>query len=160
MRNYQHIERYLNILSGAIYPQPPDPGHQRMLENVCKKWLPALANLKSILDVGCGQGQAFPVLSQYAKRVEGITLGSDVDICRAKGLKLSLMAGWRVSKQWLMLIMPDPKHYGYIGKNHYYVLNRQQIDNLLNVAGWHPIWRDDEEKTELRMLCEKVKRYM
>jgi SAM-dependent methyltransferase len=180
----------MNTLAGDIYPQPPDSGHQTMLENICKKWLPTLTNLHSILDVGCAQGQAFPVLKRYAKRVEGVTLGSDVDICRAKSIKakladmsflpyideyfdlifarhvlehspaplLSLMEWWRVSKQWLMLIMPDPKHYGYIGKNHYYVLNRQQVDNLLKVAGWHPIWKDDEEKTEIRMFCEKVRK--
>ncbi len=190
MRDYQHIELYLNTLAGDIYPQPPDPGHQAMLENICEKWLPKLTNLKSILDVGCGQGQAFPVLQRYAKRVEGVTLGSDVDICRAKGLKvkladmsflpyrdgefdlifarhvlehspaplLSLMEWWRVSKQWLMLIMPDPKHYGYGGKNHYYVFIREQMDNILGQAGWRAIWRDEEEGTELRVFCEKVKR--
>jgi len=189
MRYYQNIERYLNTLLDDIYPQPPDPGHQAMAKDICKKWLPNLSNLNSILDVGCGQGQAFPVLQKYAKRVEGVTLGSDFDICRAKGLKvrladmsflpypdedfdlifarhvlehspaplLSLMEWWRVSKQWLFLIMPDPKHYGYGGQNHYYVLNRQQIDNLLEVAHWHPIWKDDEEETEIRIFCEKVR---
>lgn len=190
MRDYQHIERYLNILAGDIYPQPPDEGHQKMLENICSQWLPVLTNLNSILDVGCGQGQAFPTLQQYASRVEGVTLGPDFDICRANGLDvksadmsflpyddkefdlifgrhvlehspaplLALMEWWRVSEQWLMLIMPDPKHYGYIGKNHYYVLNREQIDNILDRAGWRPIWRDDEEKTEIRVFCEKVRR--
>lgn len=190
MRDYQHIERYLNILAADIYPQPPDPGHQRMLENICKLFLPRLTDIKSILDVGCGQGQAFPVLQRYAKRVEGVTLGSDGDICQDKGLKvkladmsflpypdsefdlifarhvlehspaplLSLMEWWRVSKQWLMLIMPDPARYGYGGKNHYYVFIREQMDNILGQAGWRAIWRDEEEKTELRVFCEKVKR--
>jgi SAM-dependent methyltransferase len=190
MRDYKHIELYLNTLAGDIYPQPPDVGHQAMLENVCQKWLPALSSLNSILDVGCAQGQAFPVLQRYAERAEGVTLGSDFDICRAKELNvkladmsflpypdkefdlifarhvlehspaplLSLMEWWRVSQQWLMLIMPDPKHYSYEGQNHYYVLNRDQINNLLAQAGWRPIWRDDEEKTEIRVFCEKVRR--
>jgi SAM-dependent methyltransferase len=189
MRDYQHIERYLNTLAGDIYPQPSDPGHQAMLTNICEKWLPSLTNLNSILDVGCGQGQAFPTLKQHARRVEGITLGTDVNVCQSKGLKvksadmsflpypdedfdlifarhvlehspaplLSLMEWWRVSKQWLMLIMPDPKHYGYIGKNHYYVFVREQVDNILVQARWRPIWRDEEEKTELRIFCEKVR---
>lgn len=190
MRDYQHIERYFNILVDDIYPQPPDPGHMGMMENICKKWLPALSNLKSILDVGCGQGQAFPILQQYSKRVEGITLGTDFDICRNKGLKvrladmsflpypdgefdlifarhtlehspaplLTLMEWSRVSKQWLMLILPDPKHYGYGGKNHYYVFIREQMDNILGQSGWRAIWRDEEEATELRVFCEKVNR--
>jgi hypothetical protein len=42
MRDYQHIELYLNILAADIYPQPADPGHQGMLENICGKWLPVL----------------------------------------------------------------------------------------------------------------------
>jgi SAM-dependent methyltransferase len=190
MRDYQHIERYLNRLAGDIYPQPPDPGHQRMLENICKLFLPRLADIKSILDVGCAQGQAFDVLGEYAERVEGITLGPDFDICRAKGLKvkladmsflpypdkdfdlifarhvlehspaplLSLMEWRRVSKQWLLLVLPDPKYYGHIGQNHYYVLNEPQAVNLLTNAGWHVIWQAEEEKTEIRLFCEKVKR--
>ena len=190
MRDYQHVERYLNILAADIYPQPPDPGHQAMLENICKKWLPSLSNLKSILDVGCGQGQAFPILQQYAERVEGVTLGTDFDICRDKGLKvkladmsflpyldgsfdlifgrhvlehspaplLSLMEWRRVSKQWLLLVLPDPtNHYGYGGLNHYYVLIKKQMDNLLDHSGWRPIWRDESEETELRVFCEKVR---
>jgi SAM-dependent methyltransferase len=190
MRDYQHIERYLNILVDDIYPQPPDPGHQGMLENICKKWLPELTDLESILDVGCGQGQAFPILQQYAKRVEGITLGSDFDICQSNGLKvqlvdmsflpysdenfdlifarhvlehspaplLTLMEWWRVSRRWLMLILPHPDYYGYRGRNHYYVFNRKQMDNILNQAGWRAIWRDEEEISELRVFCEKAKR--
>lgn len=190
MRNYEHIERYLNTLAADIYPQPPDKGHQRMLENICQMWLPKLTNLNSIFDVGCGQGQAFPILQRYAKRVEGVTLGSDVNICQDKGLKvkladmsflpypdgefdlifarhvlehspaplLSLMEWWRVSKQWLMLIMPNPAHYGYGGRNHYYVFIREQMDNVLGQAGWRAIWRDEGEETELRVFCEKVKR--
>lgn len=189
MRDYQHIERYINQLIGDVYPQPPDPGHQRMLEQICHKWLAMITDLHSVLDVGCGQGQAFPVLQVYAPRVEGITLGTDVNVCKEKGLKvrradmsflpyadqtfsllfarhvlehspaplLTLMEWWRVSTQWLMLILPDPAHYGYVGRNHYYVLNRQQVDNLLAVSKWHPLWRDDTEKTEIRLFCEKVR---
>lgn len=190
MRDYQNIELYLNTLAGDIYPQPPDKGHQAMLDNICQRWLPILSNLNSILDVGCGQGQAFPILRQYASRVEGVTLGPDYDICRTNDLDvkladmsflpypdkefdlifarhvlehspaplLSLMEWWRVSKQWLMLIMPDPEHYTHVGQNHYYVLNEDQINNILAQAGWRPIWRDEEEKTEIRVFCEKVRR--
>jgi SAM-dependent methyltransferase len=188
MRDYQQIERYLNSLLGDIYPQPPDPGHQVMLEGITDKWLSVLSGLNSILDVGCGQGQAFPVLRKYAKTVEGVTLGTDAAVCNQKGYPvntsdmtflpysderfnlifarhvlehspmplLTLMEWYRVAKQWLLLVLPDPDHYTYTGRNHYYVLNRQQIDNLLGVSGWHPIWRDDEETTEIRLFCEKV----
>ena len=188
MRDYYHIERYLNSLLDDIYPQPPDPGHQAMLEQICHKWL-SIVNPNSILDVGCGQGQAFPVLQEYSSRVEGVTLGSDAGVCRSEGYQvynadmsflpyrdgefdlifarhvlehspmplLTLMEWRRVSRQWLLLVLPDPDHYGYEGKNHYYVLSRPQLCNLLAVSGWYPIWRDDEETTEIRLFCEKAR---
>jgi len=88
MRDFYYLNRYLDILTGDIYPQPPDPGHQKWLEEIIDKWLSRLTNLDSILDVGCGQGQAFAALGRYARRVEGVTLGSDVLVCRGKGLKV------------------------------------------------------------------------
>lgn len=73
---------------------------------------------------------------------------------------LSLMEWYRVSKQWLGLVVPAPEHYGYVGRNHYYVLNLEQWKNLLGVAGWNPMWIDEEkgpdEKTwEYWIFCEK-----
>lgn len=190
MRDYRHIERYLNRLLDDIYPQPPDPGHQAMIESVCTNWLAKLTGLSSILDVGCGQGQAIPVLQRYAQEVQGVTLGEDASICNQAGYRvkladmsflpygddrftlifarhvlehspmplLSLMEWHRVAHQWLLLVMPDPAHYTHVGRNHYYVLNRPQIDNLLSVSGWQAIWQDDSEGTEIRIFCEKVRR--
>ena len=86
MRDYRHIERYLNELAGDVYGQPPDEGHQEALEEIADKWLPHLHGLESILDVGCGQGQAFPVLGRYAQRVVGVTLEPDAGVCQEKGL--------------------------------------------------------------------------
>lgn len=189
MRDYYYIEQYLNKLLGDIYPQPPDRGHQTMLELVCHEWLSKVTDLNSILDVGCGQGQAFPVLQEYAGRVEGVTLGTDADICRREGYQvynadmsflpyrdgefdlifarhvlehspmplLTLMEWQRVSKQWMLLVMPNPDHYGYSGQNHYYVLHRNQIGNLLTVSGWLVLWENESETTEIRLFCEKVR---
>lgn len=88
MRDYQNLERYLNELIADVYEQPPDDGHQAALEFIVKKWLPNLHGLTSVLDVGCGQGQAFGILGQYAERVAGVTLGSDAAICKEKGLEV------------------------------------------------------------------------
>lgn len=88
MRDYQHIERYLNELMADIYEQPPDEGHQKAIEDVCKKWIANLQGLDSVLDVGCGQGQAMGALGGYAKRVVGVTLGNDADACRENGLEV------------------------------------------------------------------------
>lgn len=189
MRDYQNVERYLNSLLDDIYPQPPDDGHQEMIKNISTKWLSALTGLDSVLDVGCGQGQAIPNLQNYAKHVEGVTLGTDAGIACSHDYTvnmsdmsflpyrdekftlifarhvlehspmplMALMEWHRVAKQWLLLVLPDPKHYGYIGRNHYYVMNRPQIENLLAVARWRSIWHDDSEKTEIRIFCEKIK---
>ena len=55
---------------------------------------------------------------------------------------LSLMEWRRVSKQWLGLILPAPEWYGFVGQNHYHVLYLEQWENLLDNAGWKPIWTD------------------
>ena len=68
---------------------------------------------------------------------------------------LSLMEWHRVSSQWLLLIVPDLKHFGPSGQNHYYVLTPPQWSNILNRAGWHIIWDDLSEKIEYRFMCEK-----
>ena len=85
IRDYQRLDTYLNILMAHIYNQPPDPGHQSAIEDIAQKWL-SKSKAKSILDVGCGQGQAIPVLKRYIDKVTGITLGQDIVICLEKGL--------------------------------------------------------------------------
>ena len=86
-RDYSHFERYLNELVGDIYPQPPDEGHQEAIEDICNEWLSLIMNgdIPSILDIGCGQGQAIPELQRYSKKVVGVTLGSDAEVCRDNG---------------------------------------------------------------------------
>lgn len=193
MRDYQYFERYLNELTGDVYDQPPDGGHQRAINDIVTKWVPNLHNINSILDVGCGQGQAMPLLKEYTKRVAGVTLGNDAKICRDKGLEvysedmsflpfeddefdmifarhslehspaplLTLMEWHRVSKQWLLLVVPNLQQFGPSGRNHYYVLQPDQWLNLLDRAGWHPVWEDlDSEPMEHRWLCEKKRRIL
>lgn len=78
---------------------------------------------------------------------------------------LSLMEWHRVSKQWLGIVVPAPEHFGHLGRNHYYVLDRGQWMNLLEQAGWHPIWEhtnnlspESEIPMEYCIFSEKVKR--
>lgn len=77
---------------------------------------------------------------------------------------LTLMEWRRVAKNWLGLILPAPEWFTYVGLNHYSVMNREQTEHLLDVAGWHPIWKDVELKTkgnghevayEYWYMCEK-----
>lgn len=78
---------------------------------------------------------------------------------------LSLLEWHRVSKQWLGIIVPAPEHFGFKGRNHYYVLNTDQWMNLLNKAGWHPIWMHNNNLSpesdipmEYCIFSEKIKR--
>lgn len=76
-RDYRHVDRYLNELLADVYPQPPDDATMQLIGQLAKQWLPHLKGLDGILDVGCAQGQAIPVLEQYCDRVVGVTLGTD-----------------------------------------------------------------------------------
>lgn len=76
---------------------------------------------------------------------------------------LSLMEWYRVSKQWLGLVVPAPEHYGHNGQNHYYVLNLEQWENLLQKAGWKIIWNhinttENDVPMEYCLFCEKIHR--
>jgi len=76
---------------------------------------------------------------------------------------ISLMEWHRVAKFWLGVIVPAPEHFGYKGRNHNYVLNEDQWENLLLKTGWRPIWKhtvpnDEGKPMEYCIFCEKVKR--
>jgi len=199
MRNYAHIDHYLDLLAEDIYPQPPDPGHQAGIEEVIDNWLPKIHRPAgvppfTILDVGCAQGQAIPVLLKYAPVVVGVTLGTDAEIARRNGFDvhaadisflpfdnnmfdlvfarhviehspmplLTLMEWNRVSKNYLLMVVPAYAHYRALGQNHYYVLLFEQWEYLLDRAGWPVVWTDRSKELvnpfEIRWLCQKVER--
>lgn len=70
---------------------------------------------------------------------------------------LTLMDWHRVSKRWLCLVMPNPQHFGYIGRNHYAVAYPQQIRWWLRRAGWRMVWKQNTDM-ELRYICKKSRR--
>ena len=57
---------------------------------------------------------------------------------------LTLMEWHRVAKNWLGLVLPAPEWYSYKGKNHYHVMNWEQIENLLDISGWNILWRHED----------------
>jgi SAM-dependent methyltransferase len=71
---------------------------------------------------------------------------------------LTLMEWHRIAKHWLLVILPNPEHYGWAGKNHYGVMNWEQAEYFLDRSGWKVIWDDKSEPSEIRLMCAKVKK--
>ena len=56
---------------------------------------------------------------------------------------LTLMEWRRVCKGWLILVAPSPGYWGIRGRNHYSIMNSDQLRWLLSRAGWRVIHRYD-----------------
>lgn len=189
MPDWYYLEQHYNELVKDTYPQPIDLQHFSWMQDMIEK-TSYLPNCKSVLDIGCGQGDAQELFQTYGMSYIGITVGEDFKIGRKAGKTvydidfnflpdfwtdkfdlvwarhslehspfplLSLMEFHRVSKKWLCLILPNPDHFSYIGRNHYSVLPAQQARWLLRRAGWKIMWKEITE-TELRFICEKKPR--
>jgi ubiquinone/menaquinone biosynthesis C-methylase UbiE len=72
-------------LSADVYAQPPDDATQKLIEQLIGQWVSRLEGLDSILDVGCAQGQAIPLLKKHCDTVIGVTLGNDAMLASHKG---------------------------------------------------------------------------
>lgn len=68
---------------------------------------------------------------------------------------LTLMEWHRVASKFLFLVLPNPAHFGYIGRNHYSVMQVQQVRWLLRRSGWRIISKN-YTGTEYRFFCEKL----
>ena len=67
---------------------------------------------------------------------------------------LTLMEWHRVSKKYVALVLPSAEHWGYGGRNHYYVLNREQWVNLFNVAGFNVVY-ESTKRYHMAVEAEK-----
>jgi len=68
---------------------------------------------------------------------------------------LTLMEWHRVAQKYLILILPNPEHFQFFGRNHYSVMTNSHALWLAARAGWKPVKKDYSEKQELRYLFEK-----
>lgn len=197
MRDYKHIDRYLNQLYGDIYAQPEDGGHKDLAKKVVDFWMERMTTCHSVLDCGAGEGFCQPLFEHWGISYEGIAIGQDVTIAQNKGRNvkkmdfsfldypensfdlvfsrhslehspfplLTLMEWYRVSRSWLGIVLPAPEWYTYKGLNHYSVMNKEQIENILDRAGWSVLWHDVDEQPfnkegvmkphEYWYMCEK-----
>jgi len=55
---------------------------------------------------------------------------------------LTLMEWYRVSKQWLGVILPAPEHFTFRGINHYSVMTERQAELCFQQAGFGVIWKN------------------
>jgi hypothetical protein len=71
---------------------------------------------------------------------------------------LALMEWHRVATTYLILVLPKPKFWLFIGRNHYSVVTGSQARFLLDRSGWEIIEEDHDHKWEYRFLCKKKER--
>ncbi|MCK4814143.1 hypothetical protein KA005_00110 [bacterium] len=71
---------------------------------------------------------------------------------------LALMEWHRVGRKYLILILPKPRFWLFIGRNHYSVVTGSQARFLLDRSGWEILEEDHDHKWEYRFLCEKKER--
>jgi len=69
---------------------------------------------------------------------------------------LTLMEWYRVSNKYLILVLPNPDHFQFFGKNHYSVMTNSHVLWLAARVGWKPVTKDYSERQELRYLFEKA----
>jgi len=78
---------YLEYLH-SIYPEPSCRGHRRGMKEVIKRFVAPRANeIASVLDIGCGCGDAARFFQALGIKWRGVTLGAhDLAICKRRGL--------------------------------------------------------------------------
>lgn len=91
MRNYFHIDKYLNELEKDVYYQPQHgDDHYTWAKNIIDQWVSTLG-VKNVLDVGCGVGFCQPMFEAYDIEYKGITLDSeDWRDAKHEGRKVSM----------------------------------------------------------------------
>jgi SAM-dependent methyltransferase len=93
VRDWSRFDAFLSRLADDVYPEPAMEPHITItcttIDALHHEGLvrPGLR----VLDIGCGQGGALEHFQRLGLRATGITLGSDFDICRAKGLDVRRM---------------------------------------------------------------------
>ncbi len=93
MRDYASLDKFLDALVGDVYPEIPSEPHitftKETIDRLSRGGLIAAGN--KVLDIGCGQGLALEIFRELGLEATGITLGSDGDLCRAKGFDVREM---------------------------------------------------------------------
>lgn len=184
-RDYHNFDLYYQELLGDVYSQPIDDGHLKLMREIITKWLVPFGG-GTVLDVGSGYGEAGKIFRNHGFAYFGVSMAersiqgedyienADFDFNFLLDSKfdfvfsrhslehspfpiLTLMEWHRVSNKWLALVVPNPEHYKYVGRNHYSVANIHQNIWWLRRAGWK-LNKLNVTETEFWFLCEKKPR--
>lgn len=174
MRDYSNIDKYYQeLMDNDPYHQPIDDGHLKLMENFIGEYVLPLRP-KSVLDVGSGEGYTKRILDAHKVSCEEIDIenGQDFNFLGDVNFDLilsrhtlehspfpliTLMEWHKVSNKYLALVLPNPEHFKYVGRNHYSVMNQHQAVWLLRRAGWK-VRKFSQRADELWFLCDKMKR--
>lgn len=93
MQDYRRLDDFLAQLASDVYPEPPSEPHLSITKSMVDRLaeIGVLQPQSRVLDIGCGQGLALRAMAAHGVRALGITLGPDVEICRASGLDVQAM---------------------------------------------------------------------
>lgn len=186
MRDWGRLDRFYEELKKDVYKQPDEKGRIDISKRIIDA-APVQYEGLSILDVGCGEGYAQELFTACKKYIGITADPTEYEMGKLKGrnvmkmdfnflvfqfrfdlifsshalehspFPLLTLMEWHDFADKLLIINPNPEHYGYIGKNHYSVMTAPQLRWLLRRAGWHVVWQD-EDKTDLAYLCERRER--
>lgn len=172
MRDYSKIDKFLDRLGTDIYPQPQDDGHSSLAVESIQALMPMTEHVHSVLDLGCGEGFCQDFFSEYEYTGVSLHKDYDVAVSKGRNVfnmdysflpfeddsydflysrhslehspmpLLTLMEWHRITKRYLAVILPAPEFWRFSGKNHYFVLNRRQWENLFDVAGFSVTYKN------------------
>lgn len=128
---YANWMSHYNTLLGDVYAQPEDSGHTSLAVEIISKWIPLATSVKTVLDVGCGEGFLQEVFESFKLEYTGITLGIDFLVATEKGRNVRNM-------DFNFLDFPD--------KSFDLIFSRHSLEHspfpLLTLMEWHRVAKD------------------
>ena len=172
-RDYKYFDQYYNELIQDVYHQPIDTGHLKLMEKFIENFVCSV-NPYSVLDVGSGDGYTRKILDEKGIHCEEVDIEQGIDFNFLGDMSFDLVLSrhtlehspfplitlmeWHwVSNKWLCIVLPNPEHYTYVGRNHYSVMTSHHAGWLLRRAGWKTV-KFHMDKEEIWFLCEKYPR--
>ena len=178
---FDHVQRYVNaLMSRDVYDEPKSDHHDRNAREAVIEFCKDLP-LNSAVELGCGAAPALDALREIGvEETLGVTLGHEApshkvlrkdmhftqlkndsyDIVVARHALehsymplIMLMEMHRISKQYALVVVPQPTQLMIEWKNHYSVLTDPMWRQLFKLAGWEVVKYD--EATVFRRLGEE-----